>query len=217
MSTCVAARSATSTFHASGRCRPLQLSLLQRAQQLGCSSSGSSPISSRNSVPPFAISNRPAVARRAGERALLVAEQLALDQALGMRAQLIGTNGWSARRLQACSVPRGVPCRFRPRQGSARRVVEPRPGARAAASSTHARSCGFQDPRRTAPPALARAAWRARGPAGAAAPSFGRARRCGSRRKHLARTPRRELHGALRVRLAHGAVERQHAQRLLAA
>ena len=47
----------------------------------GCRSSGSSPISSRKMVPPAASSNAPA--RRvcgAGERALLVAEQLALEQ-----------------------------------------------------------------------------------------------------------------------------------------
>ena len=44
-------------------------------------SSGMSPISSRNSVPPSACSNRPgAPGAGAGERALLVAEQLALDQ-----------------------------------------------------------------------------------------------------------------------------------------
>ena len=46
-----------------------------------CASSGMSPISSRNSVPPSACSKRPCGARlRAGEGALLVAEQLALDQ-----------------------------------------------------------------------------------------------------------------------------------------
>ncbi len=43
-----------------------------------------SPISSRKIVPPSAISNKPALARRrAGERAALVAEQLGLDQLLG--------------------------------------------------------------------------------------------------------------------------------------
>ena len=46
-----------------------------------CASSGMSPISSRNSVPPSACSNCPASrGLRAGERALLVPEQLALDQ-----------------------------------------------------------------------------------------------------------------------------------------
>ena len=45
-----------------------------------------SPISSRNSVPPSASSKRPFFrASRAGERALLVAEQLRLDQAVGQR------------------------------------------------------------------------------------------------------------------------------------
>jgi hypothetical protein len=46
-----------------------------------CASIGMSPISSRNSVPPSACSKRPARARiGAGEGALLVAEQFALDQ-----------------------------------------------------------------------------------------------------------------------------------------
>ena len=48
---------------------------------LGCSGSGSSPISSRNSVPPSASSNAPARARSAPvNAALLVAEQLGLEQ-----------------------------------------------------------------------------------------------------------------------------------------
>ena len=47
-----------------------------------CTSSGISPISSRKIVPPSASSKRPMRrSNRAGERALLVAEQLALDQA----------------------------------------------------------------------------------------------------------------------------------------
>ena len=46
-----------------------------------CSSSGRSPTSSRKSVPPSASSKRPTCcADRAGERALLVAEELALEQ-----------------------------------------------------------------------------------------------------------------------------------------
>ena len=46
-----------------------------------CASGGMSPISSRNSVPPAACSKRPAArCDGAGEGALLVAEQLALDQ-----------------------------------------------------------------------------------------------------------------------------------------
>ena len=45
-----------------------------------------SPISSRNSVPPFGQLEPPLLARLgAGERALLVAEQLRLDQAVGQR------------------------------------------------------------------------------------------------------------------------------------
>ena len=54
----------------------------------GCRSSGSSPISSRNTVPPLGQLERAlrAARGRAGERALLVAEQLALDQRAGERA-----------------------------------------------------------------------------------------------------------------------------------
>ncbi len=51
-----------------------------------CVARFSSPISSRNSVPPSATSNRPFfVAWAPGERALLVAEQLRLDQIVRQR------------------------------------------------------------------------------------------------------------------------------------
>ena len=53
---------------------------------LTCVARLSSPISSRNSVPPSASSKRPFFERvRAGERALLVAEELRLDQILRQR------------------------------------------------------------------------------------------------------------------------------------
>ena len=53
---------------------------------LACSASGRSPISSRNSVPRCASSNLPGLrCDGAGERALLVAEQLGLEQVLGDR------------------------------------------------------------------------------------------------------------------------------------
>ena len=55
----------------------------------GCTSSGMSPISSRNSVPRCASSMRPILlVDRAGERAALVAEQLALEQRRGSAATL---------------------------------------------------------------------------------------------------------------------------------
>ena len=58
----------------------------RKRSSFACSDSGMSPISSRNSVPPSAISILPMrLLHRAGERALLVAEQLALEQLLGNR------------------------------------------------------------------------------------------------------------------------------------
>ena len=51
-----------------------------------CSAGTISPISSRNTVPPSADSSRPRFCwSRVGERAALVAEQLALEQRLGQR------------------------------------------------------------------------------------------------------------------------------------
>ena len=59
---------------------------LEHAQQLGLQSPGMSPISSRNSVPPCASSNMPALLPvGAGERAALVAEELVLEQRVGDR------------------------------------------------------------------------------------------------------------------------------------
>ena len=86
---------------------------------LGCSSSGSSPISSRNTVPPWAASKAPsAPLAGAGERAPLVPEQLALDQRGRQRAAVdhhegpaarAGPSGGSPRRSCSCR------CRSRPR------------------------------------------------------------------------------------------------------
>ena len=58
--------------------------LSRNRSSLACMALGSSPISSRNSVPPLATSNRPdAVLVGPGERPFAMAEQLALDQVLG--------------------------------------------------------------------------------------------------------------------------------------
>ena len=85
---CVAATMRTSTRRGVAPPTRRELPLLQRrAAAWLCRSSGRSPISSRNRVPPCASSNAPGVARvRAGEGALLVAEQLALDQGRRDRA-----------------------------------------------------------------------------------------------------------------------------------
>ena len=83
-----------------------------------CSASGMSPISSRNSVPPSAAWNRPRRScDRAGEGALLVAEQLGLEQALGNRAAVhrderrVGARGW-----RGGWRARAAPCRCRSRR-----------------------------------------------------------------------------------------------------
>ena len=77
---------------------------LEHAQQLRLHASGSSPISSRNSVPPSRDLERPAcVAIGAGERAALVAEQLALEQRLGQRRAVDGDE----RPLRRAATPRG--------------------------------------------------------------------------------------------------------------
>ena len=77
---------------------------------LGCRSSGSSPISSRKMVPPAASSNAPARARlRAGERALLVTEQLALEQVGGDRAAVDDHERLLARALASWIASRRLP------------------------------------------------------------------------------------------------------------
>ena len=74
-----------------------------------------SPISSRNSVPPSACWKRPSRrADRAGERAALVAEQLALEQRLGQRRAVQlherarcarGLRSWMAAAMSSLPVP----------------------------------------------------------------------------------------------------------------
>ena len=65
-----------------------------RRRILACSGSGRSPISSRNSVPWCASSTLPDLAAGgAGEGALLVAEQLVLQQGLGDRRAVDGDEG----------------------------------------------------------------------------------------------------------------------------
>ena len=91
------------------------LALLEDAEELRLQPGGSSPISSRKSVPPSAASKRPAVRRGgAGEGALLVAEELALEQALGDRGAVdrderprraARLRSWMARATSSLPVP----------------------------------------------------------------------------------------------------------------
>ena len=87
----------------------------------GCSSSGSSPISSRKIVPRCASSKRPIWVRmRAGERAALAAEQLALDQRRRQRGAVDDDERPVAPRAAAGeSRARAAPCRCRSRRRAA--------------------------------------------------------------------------------------------------
>jgi hypothetical protein len=78
---------------------PLDLALLQRAQQLGLQRHLISPTSSMKSVPRCASSKRPTRPDGAGEGALRVPEQLGFGQGSGIAAALKATNRWSARGL----------------------------------------------------------------------------------------------------------------------
>ena len=86
-----------------------------------CMSRLMSPISSRNSVPPSASSKRPMrVVDRARERALLVTEQLALEQVARNRAAVDRDERpvARARTARGCGARRAL-CRNRTRRGSA--------------------------------------------------------------------------------------------------
>ena len=104
-------------------------------------SSGSSPTSSRNSVPPSASSKRPRrCCVRAGEGALLVAEELALDQLARHR----GAVDLDQRPLARAGWPRGsrarpAPCRCRFRPGSAPCCRSGRPARSARAGAARRR------------------------------------------------------------------------------
>ena len=85
----VAATMRTSTSRSLASRRPARTPPLSSTRSsFACSAGVISAISSRNSVPPSASTNRPgAIGDRARERTLDVAEQLALEQRLGQRAR----------------------------------------------------------------------------------------------------------------------------------
>ena len=93
---------------ASSRRRARSRFVSRKRSSFTCVEAEISPISSRNSVPPSADSKRPDPSLgRAGERAALVAEELALEQISGSAAQLTATNGARARGLAwwiACAI-----------------------------------------------------------------------------------------------------------------
>ena len=139
---------------------------------LFCTLASMSPISSRKIVPPFASRNRPRRARdRAGERALLVTEQLGLEQARRERASSRTrrtARPRAGRRGGSCA--RAAPCRCRSRRRSAR-SHRTRRRARSSAAA------GASAPTRRSP---RRGRARAR-PRRAGGGPRGRARRAGSR------------------------------------
>ena len=94
-----------------------------RAAASPASASGRSPISSRNSVPPCGGLEPAGLASPigAGEGALLVAEQLALEQRLRQRAAVDGDEGPARARRSASWMARATtPCRCRSRRAPAR-------------------------------------------------------------------------------------------------
>ena len=118
-----------------------------------------SPISSRNSVPPQAASNRPSrVAVGSGEGALAVAEQLALEQALGDGRAVDGDERTGRAPAGAMDrLGRDLLARTRSRPGSApSRPTAPRGRSSRAASTWPALRPG--NPDRRSPP------WPASGP-----------------------------------------------------
>ena len=124
-----------------------------------CSGGGSSPISSRNRVPPCAASNQPGLAPgRAGERAALVAEQLALDQGLAEGAAVDGHERPVAPRAQVVQVARDELLAGAGLAGDEHRRVAGRD-----LLDGREQAPGRRDPRRPGP-------WRARGARAVAGP-----------------------------------------------
>ena len=85
-------------------------------RSLTCRSSGRSPISSKNAVPPLAISISPFLfSGRAGERALDVAEEFAFHQRADQRSAIDGNERAAPRGIvQAPARSPPYRCRFRP-------------------------------------------------------------------------------------------------------
>ena len=136
-------------------------------------------------MPPSASSKRPLRwATAPGERALLVAEQLALDERRRQRGAVELTNGrvgggGSGRGSRA----RRAPCRRRSRPGAARCSTSARPAGPSRGRSA-SRRCGRRCLRSPAAAATARAGrcCRPRVARGAAGSRRGRARSCSSER-----------------------------------
>ena len=110
----VAAITRTSTVRVLLLADALETVLLQHAQQLPLQSSGISPTSSRNSVPPSASSNRPTPSRSAPVNAPLAWPKNSLsNSSRGIAAQLTRISGrrrrglasWIARAISSLPVP----------------------------------------------------------------------------------------------------------------
>ena len=90
--------------------RTSHLALLQARRSLTCSGTGDRP-ARREACPLRLLEQSLAFLGRAGEGALGVAEQLALEQRSGMAAQFTATNGRLPARARVVDVPRDNPCR----------------------------------------------------------------------------------------------------------
>ena len=98
----------TSTVERLGAPQPLERALLEHPQQLGLESGGSSPISSRKSVAPWASSKRPACLVGAGEGPFSRPNSSLSMSPSGREAQLTTIRGppraaaWMARATAPC-------------------------------------------------------------------------------------------------------------------
>ena len=132
---------------------PLITLFLQRPQQFALQFQGTSPISSRNSVPPSAVSKRPARSLIAPVKAPLAWPKNSLsNRSLGMDAQLTRTSGRLCAGCDGGFRARPVPCPCRFRQDENRsfgrgdqvNLADDLPQRRALADQV-AESFGFHD------------------------------------------------------------------------
>jgi hypothetical protein len=119
----------------------LELALLQRAQQLDLHRQRHVVDVVEEERAAVASSKRPRRSLRVGERALLVTEQLALEQRLGQRAARQRDERLLARRRAGGSRARCTPCRCRSPPGSRRGVGRGDRCARILTTSCIAPSC----------------------------------------------------------------------------
>ena len=100
----------------------------RKRRSFACSPGVISPISSRNTVPPSAVSNRPRFCCRASVNAPRSWPKSSLSSSCsGSAEHVMFTNGLAARSLCSESPWRPGPCRFRSRPSAARSTRDSRP------------------------------------------------------------------------------------------